>query len=132
MVLNNSAKRSFENADVNTVICLISAPNRDQESCLQHLARFVNFTVPFEAILDAIIFYEIETAARHVLVHTRAPNSLTFPKKSLLTDGQRRTTKTKATLVTNGAGNISVLQTSIGIYSEKGKGQTGPGRKRYC
>ena len=62
MVLDNSAKRSFATADVNTVICLISAPNANQESCLQHTARFVNFTVPFEAILDAVIFYEIETA----------------------------------------------------------------------
>ena len=63
MVLDNSAERSFETADVNTVICLSSAPNKNQESCLQHMARFVNFTVPFEAILDAVIFYEIETAS---------------------------------------------------------------------
>ena len=63
MVLDNSAKRSFATADVNTVICLSSAPNRNQESCLQHTVRFVNFTVPFEAILDAVIFYEIETAS---------------------------------------------------------------------
>ena len=47
MVLNSSAKRSFATADVNTVICLISALNRNQESCLQHMVRFVNFTVPF-------------------------------------------------------------------------------------
>ena len=62
MVLNNSAKRSFSAADINTVICLISAPDKNRESCLQHMARFVNFTVPFEAIIDAVIFYEIETA----------------------------------------------------------------------
>ena len=66
MVLDNSAKRSFATADVNTVICLISAPNANQASCLQHTARFVNFTVPFEAILDAVIFYEIETAKGRV------------------------------------------------------------------
>ena len=63
MVLNSSAKRSFATADVNTVICLISAPSGNQESCLQRMVRFVNFTVPFEAILDAVIFYEIETAS---------------------------------------------------------------------
>ena len=66
LVLDNSAKRSFATADVNTVISLISAPNRNQESCLQHMVRFVNFTVPFEAILDAVIFYEIETASVRV------------------------------------------------------------------
>ena len=62
MVLDNSAKRSFASADVNTVICLISAPDKAKESGVQHDTCFVNFTVPYEAILDAIIFYEIETA----------------------------------------------------------------------
>ncbi len=63
MVLDNSARRSFASADVNTVICLISAPDKTSEnSGLQHGTCFVNFTVPFEAVLDPIIFYEIETA----------------------------------------------------------------------
>ena len=85
MVLDNSAKRSFSAADVNTVICLISAPNRNQESCLQHTVRFVNFTVPFEAILDPVIFYEIETA----LVRVSSPESRIhpLPQKALLVNG---------------------------------------------
>ncbi|RKU39107.1 hypothetical protein C6496_03330 [Candidatus Poribacteria bacterium] len=62
MVLDNSAKRSFASADVNTVICLIAAPDKVRESNVQYSTCFVNFTVPFEAILDAIIFYEIEKA----------------------------------------------------------------------
>lgn len=67
LVLDNSAERSFASADVNTVICLTSARDknsRDSES--QHTTRFVNFTVPFETILDAIIFYEIETAKEQI------------------------------------------------------------------
>lgn len=85
MVLDNSAKRSFATADVNTVICLISAPNRNQESCLQHKVRFVNFTVPFEAILDAVIFYEIETTS----VRDSSPEYRIhlLSQKSLLVDG---------------------------------------------
>ena len=85
MVLDNSVKRSFSTADVNTVICLLSAPNRNQESCLQHMARFVNFTVPFEAILDAVIFYEIETAS----VRDSSPEHRIHPlsQKSLLVNG---------------------------------------------
>ena len=85
MVLNNSAKRSFSTADVNTVICLISAPNRNQESCLQYTARFVNFTVPFEAILDAVIFYEIETTS----VRDSSPEHHIhpLPQRSLLVNG---------------------------------------------
>ena len=66
MILDNSAKRSFATADVNTVICLISAPDKTKESGLRHSTCFVNFTVSFEAILDAIIFYEIETAEGRV------------------------------------------------------------------
>ena len=91
MVLNNSAKRSFETADVNTVICLISAPNRNQESCLQHIARFVNFTVPFEAILDAVIFYEIETAS----ARDSCPEYRIHPlsQKSLLVNGNDENAK---------------------------------------
>ena len=81
IVLDNSAKRSFASADVNTVICLISAPNKNRESCLQHMVRFVYFTVPFEAILDAVIFYEIETASERVSspeyrIHTSLQKSL--------------------------------------------------------
>ena len=85
MVLDNSVKRSFATADVNTVICLISAPNRDQESCLQYMARFVNFTMPFEAILDAVIFYEIETASMRVSSPEYRIHPL--PQKSLLVNG---------------------------------------------
>ena len=62
LVLDNAAKRSFAAADVNTVICLISAPEQPNASRLQETVRFVNFTVPFEAILNPIICYEIETA----------------------------------------------------------------------
>ena len=91
MVLNNSAKRSFATADVNTVICLSSAPNRNQESCLQNTARFVNFTVPFEAILDAVIFYEIETTS----VRANTPEYRIHPlsQKSLLVSGNDENAK---------------------------------------
>ena len=61
LVLDNAARRSFKAVNINTAICLISAPVRARASSLQHIVRFVNFTEPFEAILDAVIFYEIET-----------------------------------------------------------------------
>ena len=75
LILNNSAKRSFASADINTVICLISAPINNTHQRSQHLTRFVNFKVPFEVILDAIIFYEIETAE----VDTRRQEHRTYP-----------------------------------------------------
>lgn len=91
MVLDNSAKRSFATADVNTVICLISPPNKNQESCLQHTVRFVNFTVPFEAILDAVIFYEIETASARDNSPEHRIHPL--PQKSLLANGNDENAK---------------------------------------
>ena len=60
-IIDNEARRSFASADVNTVICLFSAPDEKRESELDQTARFVMFKIPFEGILDAVIFYEIET-----------------------------------------------------------------------
>ena len=84
MVLENSVKRSFASADVNTVICLISAPDKSHPAGL-HTTRFVNFTEAFEAILDPIIFYEIETASERI--HT--PEHRVYPllQKLLLETG---------------------------------------------
>lgn len=62
MILDNRAKRSFEHADVNTVICLFSAPNKKPDSTLDRAARFVMFNVPFDQILSPVIFEEIEEA----------------------------------------------------------------------
>ena len=62
LTLDNSVKRSFKGVDVNTVICLTSAPYKRRGAGLQKTSRFVNFNVPFEAILHPVIFYEIETA----------------------------------------------------------------------
>ena len=61
-IIDNEARRSFASADVNTVICLFSAPDEKGELRLDQIARFVMFKTPFEGILDAVIFYEIETA----------------------------------------------------------------------
>ncbi len=54
-VLDNWVKRSFE-ADVNTVICLFSAPHKQPDAGLHATARFVMFLVPFEQILSPVVF----------------------------------------------------------------------------
>ena len=61
-IIDNQARRSFASADVNTVICLFSAPDEKRESGLDRTTRFVAFKVPFEGVLDAVIFEEIEEA----------------------------------------------------------------------
>ena len=59
-IIDNEARRSFASADVNTVISLFSAPNEKPKSELDQTARFIMFKTPFEGVLDAVIFYEIE------------------------------------------------------------------------
>ena len=66
LTLDNSVKRSFKGVDVNTVICLTSAPYKRLGPGLQQTSRFVNFNVPFESILHPVIFYEIETTTGNV------------------------------------------------------------------
>ena len=61
-IIDNQVRRSFASADVNTVICLFSAPDPTSNSGLDHTARFVTFTAPFEGVLDAVIFEEVEEA----------------------------------------------------------------------
>ena len=88
MILDNAVKRSFKDVDVNTVICLISAPDENQGTGLQHTARFVNFTEPFEAILDPVIFYEIDIATARV----NTPEHKIYPvtQKTLLGNGTEK------------------------------------------
>ena len=89
MVLENSVKRSFKGVNINTVIALISAPEKDWDAALQNKVRFVNFTVPFEAILDPVIFYEIETASARVSTpeHRIRP----VPQAAIFASGQNET-----------------------------------------
>ena len=61
-IIDNQARRSFADADVNTVIVFFSSPNEKREWGLDQTSRFVMFKVPFEHILDPIIFEEVEEA----------------------------------------------------------------------
>ncbi|MFQ6044077.1 MAG: Eco57I restriction-modification methylase domain-containing protein, partial [Candidatus Poribacteria bacterium] len=62
VILDNQAKRSFAQADVNTIIALLSPPDDKQQLGFDKTARFVMFKVPFEDILSPVIFQEIEEA----------------------------------------------------------------------
>ncbi len=69
MVLDNSARRSFSSADVNTIIALFSAPDDMRQWALDKTTRFVMFKVPFEHIVSPIIFDEIETVEDKKITH---------------------------------------------------------------
>lgn len=59
-ILDNERKRSFAQADVNTIIALLSPPDDRKEAGLDKTARFVMFKVPFEGILNAETFKMLE------------------------------------------------------------------------
>ena len=61
-VLDNSVERSFDSAEVNTVVVLLSAPSTEMNACFSKTARFVMFRVMFEHTLSPILFQEIESA----------------------------------------------------------------------
>jgi type I restriction-modification system DNA methylase subunit len=85
MILDNQARRSFAQADVNTVIVLLSSPDDRRDWAVDKIAKFSMFKVPFEHILSPIIFDEIEvTADRKVTPEYRvSPVS----QKNLLEEG---------------------------------------------
>jgi hypothetical protein len=62
MILDNRVKRSFAQALINTVIVLLGPPAEERDAALDHTARFVMVEVPFEAIVDPVIFMEIDEA----------------------------------------------------------------------
>jgi len=62
LILDNEVRRVFDTAEVNPVIVLFSPPDDRRDWGLEETARFVMFTVPFERIVDAVIFEEIEEA----------------------------------------------------------------------
>jgi hypothetical protein len=60
LILDNEVKRSFAQADVNTVIVLLAPPDDHREDGLSKTARFVMFKKPFEEVARAEVFKAIE------------------------------------------------------------------------
>lgn len=105
MILDNQVRRSFRQADVNTVIVLFSAPDESSEwedaksdiSSLEKTARFVMLKAPFESLFSNGLLQEIEA--------TR--------------NGERRTTTTYRI-------HPAQQQTLLVAGSEDVQGSTGP------
>jgi hypothetical protein len=85
LVLDNQIKRTFANADVNSIIVLFSSPDDRREWALEKTARFVMIRVPFEHILSPIIFDEIEEATERKA--TREYRVFPIQQSKLLEDG---------------------------------------------
>ena len=101
MVLDNQVKRTFANADVNSIIALLSTPDDTCPRGLEKTARFVMFRVPFEYILSPVIFDEIEESNEHRI--TSEYRVFPIKQKTLLEDGYEREINEK------GGGNIGLL-----------------------
>lgn len=102
LVLDNQVRRTFANADVNSVIVLFSAPDDRREWALDETARFVMFRVPFEHILSPVIFDEIEEATERRA--TKEYRVFPIQQHRLLEDGceipeQEETGKAAAPLI---------------------------------
>ncbi|MBT9145867.1 MAG: Modification methylase PaeR7I [candidate division WS2 bacterium] len=86
-VYDNQSTRSFEHADVNTIIALFGAPikGRGDFPALSNIARFVVFKKPFEEAINTKSLLEIEEA-KEVLT---SDSFRVFPKKQedLLEEG---------------------------------------------
>ncbi len=91
-IYDNQAKRSFEHADVNTIIALFSAPlleNRSRRKntwpTLSETARFVMFKRPFEEIVNTKTLFNIEKAEG--VLTTEAYRVFPIKQETLLEEG---------------------------------------------
>lgn len=80
LAIDNEVKRSFSEAEVNTVILLLSPPCGKKDCGLSLTARFVSFRVPFEDALSTVLFEEIDEAQGRV----------SRPEFRVITAGQSR------------------------------------------
>lgn len=88
MILDNQVKRSFAQADVNTIIALFGAPLSETDAAVDNIARFVMVQVPFEQILHPVIFEEIDEAEeRRTLPEYRV---FPIPQRDILEAGMTR------------------------------------------
>jgi hypothetical protein len=63
-IYDNQAKRSFEHADVNTIIALFDAPSKSKEAfpAIKNTAKFAMFKKPFEEVINTENLLKIEKA----------------------------------------------------------------------
>jgi hypothetical protein len=87
-ILDNEKKRSFAQADVNTIIALLAPPDDRRETGLEKTARFVMFKAPFEDVLKADTFKALEAATERQ--STDRWRISVRPQRELLEEGLAR------------------------------------------
>lgn len=88
LVIDNQMRRSFATADVNTVIVLFGAPHDSSSKRAEissNLSRFVMVTAPFEVVLNADTWQQIENTSERSIT----PEYRTYPltQEELISNG---------------------------------------------
>jgi len=90
-IVDNESQRSFANADINTVISVISKPGTDDhDERAASLVQFVLFKVPFEQGISAPVLDRIEQCTE--TLQTSLVRVLAVSQGQLLEEGSRRHT----------------------------------------
>ncbi len=84
-IYDNSAKRSFQTADINTTINVFQ--RADSQTALENTARFVMFRQPFEDAATPENLQAIATA--NEIASTEAYRALPIPQRDLYDDGSQ-------------------------------------------
>ncbi|RLG23301.1 hypothetical protein DRN85_09635 [Methanosarcinales archaeon] len=84
-IYDNSAKRSFTQADINTIIVVFSAPLKQRGEGLSNYAKFVLFKKPFEDVLTSQNLIEIENVKD--TLNTDSYRVISVPQKKLFEEG---------------------------------------------
>jgi hypothetical protein len=85
-VFDNQAKRSFSQADINTIIVVFDAPDtKNKRNNLENPARFVMFKKPFENVIKTDSLLAIEKADQ--VVSTRDYRVYPIKQEKLLEEG---------------------------------------------
>lgn len=94
LILDNERKRSFAQADVNTVIVLLGPAKEKPEDGAGKIARFVMFKAPFEAVMSAATFKQIEAVTDRARTETYRVTARS--QKELLEEGTVREAEEEA------------------------------------
>ena len=96
-IIDNIAKRSFKQADVNTVIVFIQKPKEKPDD---FTLKFIAFKKPFEEVITPEVLKDIENTTKPVFDH---PMYRVYPKtkKELLEEGVEYPDETELKLIQN-------------------------------
>lgn len=134
-IYDNEAKRSFEHADVNTIIALFDSPlsrgvggvSRGIWHALQETTRFVMFKKPFEEAINTKNFLAIEKA--EAIQKTEAYRVYPVKQETLLEEGWEQPGEEEEETETSDRGD-KAMAAIIGTKPSQSSNATPPPKKK--